>query len=120
MNKVSRLLAVCFVGMCSGIAAAQGNTILRVLQISRAYVKRGKAGIAHDKAESAFVQAMSHATWPMHDYPSATSEAEVSRGLYGFLVGTGRPPNSPASVGGSNVFRSRSLTITPQGVILNS
>ena len=38
----------------------------KVLTISREFVKPGKSGALHEKAESAFVQAMTHAKWPTH------------------------------------------------------
>jgi len=38
----------------------------KVLNITREYTKPGKAGSTHEKAESAFVQAMRNAKWPTH------------------------------------------------------
>jgi hypothetical protein len=38
----------------------------KVLSIAREFVKPGRAGALHEKAESAFVQAMTHAKWPTH------------------------------------------------------
>ena len=51
------------------LAAAQGATPPappKVLVIQREYLKPGKAGAAHDKTESVFVQAMARAKWPTH------------------------------------------------------
>lgn len=68
MNLNSRLflgsvLALAFVAP----AAAQDNTPSpHLLVIQREYVKPGKNGTAHDKAESAFVQAMARAKSPTH------------------------------------------------------
>jgi len=50
-------------------------------QITREYVKPGKAGMAHDKSESAFVDAMTRAKWPTH-YIAMTSLSGKSRALY--------------------------------------
>jgi hypothetical protein len=52
-----------------------------VLQITREYTKPGKAGMVHDKAESAFVQAMTRAKWPTH-YIGMTSLSGKSRALF--------------------------------------
>jgi hypothetical protein len=38
----------------------------KVLSIAREFVKPGRAGALHEKAESAFVQAMKNAKWPTH------------------------------------------------------
>ena len=53
----------------------------RVLQIMREFTKPGKAGMVHDNAESAFVQAMSRAKWPTH-YLGMTSLSGKSRALF--------------------------------------
>src|SRR6266403_5130164 len=68
------------------VTAAQetpsGNSsIPKVLQITREFIKPGKAGMAHDKSESAFVEAMTHAQWPTH-YIGMTSLSGKSRALY--------------------------------------
>jgi hypothetical protein len=87
MNKLSRsLLGISLVATCSCIAAAQetsqGNvSIPRVLQITREYTKPGKSGMAHEKTESAFVQAMTRAKWPTH-YLGMTSLSGKSRALF--------------------------------------
>jgi hypothetical protein len=87
MNKFSRtLLAVSLGIICSCILAAQdkpqgSSSIPRVLGITREYTKPGKAGMVHDKAESAFVQAMARAKWPTH-YIGMTSLSGKSRALF--------------------------------------
>jgi hypothetical protein len=72
MKAISRLLVACglavtFVG---GIAAQDkapaSAAIPRILVIQREFVKPGKGGAAHEKTESAFVQAMAKAKWPTH------------------------------------------------------
>jgi hypothetical protein len=57
------------------------SSIPKVLQITREFVKPGKAGMVHDKAESAFVDAMARAKWPTH-YIGMTSLSGKSRSLY--------------------------------------
>lgn len=87
MKKLSRcLLGLSLVVGCSGTVAAQdksqGTASPRnVLQITREYTKPGKAGMAHDKTESAFVQAMSRAKWPTH-YLGMTSLSGKQRALF--------------------------------------
>jgi hypothetical protein len=83
MNKFSRsLLAVSLGVTCSCIVAAQDKpSIPRVLQITREFTKPGKAGVVHDKAESAFVQAMARAKWPTH-YIGMTSLSGKQRALF--------------------------------------
>ena len=56
----------------------------KVLTIIREFVKPGKAGMVHEKAESAFVQAFARAKWPTH-YLAVTSLSGKPRAL--FLVG---------------------------------
>jgi hypothetical protein len=80
MNKLSRsLLGLSLVVACSCTAAAQ--EIPKVLQITREFTKPGKAGMVHDKAESAFVQAMSRAKWPTR-YLGMTSLSGKQRALF--------------------------------------
>ena len=62
-------------------APSGSSSIPKVLQITREYVKPGKAGMAHDKSESAFVDAMTRAKWPTH-YIAMTSLSGKSRALY--------------------------------------
>jgi hypothetical protein len=87
MRKFSRfVVALSLAGTYASVTAAQemssgSATIPKVLQITREYVKPGKAGMAHDKTESAFVGAMSRAKWPTH-YIAMTSLSGKSRALY--------------------------------------
>jgi hypothetical protein len=87
MNKFSRTLLAVSLGItCSCIVAAQdkpqpSSSIPKVLGITREYTKPGKAGMVHDKAESAFVQAMARAKWPTH-YIGMTSLSGKSRALF--------------------------------------
>jgi hypothetical protein len=87
MNKFSRYLVglsvgVTFICMAAAQEQSQGNmSIPKVLQITREFVKPGKAGVAHEKAESAFVQAMARANWPTH-YLAVTSLSGKSRVLF--------------------------------------
>ncbi len=53
----------------------------KVLTIFREFVKPGKAGMPHEKAESAFVQAFQRAKWPTH-YFAATSLSGKPRALF--------------------------------------
>jgi len=83
MNKFSRTLLAVSLGItCSCVVAAQDKpAIPKVLQITREFTKPGKAGMVHDKAESAFVQAMSRAKWPTH-YIGMTSLSGKQRALF--------------------------------------
>jgi hypothetical protein len=69
-----------------GIAAAQeaSQAPHQVLAITREFVKPGRGGMMHDKAESAFVQAFARAKWPTH-YVGMTSLSGKQRAL--FFVG---------------------------------
>jgi hypothetical protein len=68
------------------LAAAQemGSAPPKVLTIFREVLKPGKAGMVHEKTESAFVQAFTKAKWPTH-YLAATSMSGKPRAL--FFVG---------------------------------
>jgi len=87
MKKLGRsLLGVFLVVTCSRIAAAQESSqaevpIPKVLQIIREYTKPGKSGMAHEKTESAYVQAMTRAKWPTH-YLGMTSLSGKERALF--------------------------------------
>ena len=64
------------------LAAAQETpSDFKVLQVTREYTKPYKNGMAHDKTESAFVQAMNKAKFPAH-YIGLTSMSGKSRSLY--------------------------------------
>jgi hypothetical protein len=71
--KVSSRLIVgpILAGVLVGGAAAQEKAPTaakppRILVIQREFLKPGKSGTAHEKTESAFVQAMARAKWPTH------------------------------------------------------
>jgi len=76
--------AMCLCGGLS-LAAAQETTGLtpppKVLVVDREFVKPGKGGAAHEKAESAFVQAFARAKWPTH-YFAANSLSGKNRVLF--------------------------------------
>jgi hypothetical protein len=63
------------------VSAAQEKSIPKVLQIQREYLKPGRAGMLHQKAESAFVNAMARAKWPTH-YFAMTSLSGKTRALF--------------------------------------
>ncbi len=79
---VALSLAVAYTCVAAAQEAAPGTaSVPKVLQITREFVKPGKAGMAHDKAEALFVDAMSRAKWPTH-YIALTSLSGKPRGLY--------------------------------------
>jgi hypothetical protein len=53
----------------------------KVLQITREFIKPGKAGAIHDRSESNFVTAMANAKWPTH-YFAVNSLSGKVRALY--------------------------------------
>jgi hypothetical protein len=83
MSRASRfVLGLCVAAACVCAAAAQDSApVPKVLQITREYVKPGKAGTIHEKTESAFVEAMQRAKWPTH-YIGMTSLSGKSRVLF--------------------------------------
>jgi len=65
------LVGLCLAAACSLAAVAQDQSmgaapVPKVLQVSREFTKPGKGGAAHDRSESAFVQAMTRAKSPTH------------------------------------------------------
>jgi hypothetical protein len=91
MNRFARCILAVFVLLAVGgsvIAAAQdmSNPPMppKILVIGREYTKPGKSGTAHEKTESAFVQAMKRAKWPTR-YLAVESLSGKSRAL--FLTG---------------------------------
>lgn len=80
------LLGWCLAIGGGGIVAAQEAPPPppKVLAVNREFLKPGKAGAVHEKAESAFVQAMKRAKWPTH-YLAVTAVTGKPRVL--FLVG---------------------------------
>jgi hypothetical protein len=87
MKKVASsllMLSLALGGACAAVGQEKpaGSTSRpKVLQIMREYTKPGKSGMVHDKAESAFVQAMSHAKWPTN-YVGMTSLTGKPRALF--------------------------------------
>jgi len=85
MKSRSRtLLSVSLALACCCISSAQdqsSSSFPKVLQITREFTKPGKAGAVHDKAESAFVQAMARAKWPTN-YIGMTSLTGKQRALF--------------------------------------
>src|SRR5690242_3814048 len=76
MNKIcSCVLGSLFLWGGLGIAMAQEEPGMsappKVLQVIREFVKPGKGGTAHEKAESAFVQAFARAKWPTHYFAAS-------------------------------------------------
>jgi hypothetical protein len=69
----------------SGIAFAQDKPAdampPKILTVTREYTKPGRAGTPHEKAESAFVQAMTSAKWPTH-YLAVDSITGKPRSLF--------------------------------------
>ena len=76
MKKFSTILVAAAQQMSSGSRA-----IPKVLKISREFVKPGKAGMAHDKTEAAFSDALARGKWPTH-YIGLTSLSGKLRVLY--------------------------------------
>jgi hypothetical protein len=78
-------LAVLLPAGVSGIAVAQdkpmGHMPPKVLVVTREYTKPGKAGKAHEKTESLFVEAMKKANWPTH-YIAVESLSGQARALF--------------------------------------
>lgn len=91
MKKFSRFAVSFAIALASqAVITAQensgntGNTVTqppKVLVISREFLKPGRAGEVHKKAETAFVQAMSSAKWPTH-YLAVTSITGRPRALF--------------------------------------
>jgi len=87
MRKISSLfLGLSFAVAGITMAAAQDLPITPVkppnyLQVTVEYTKPGKGGLAHDKTESAFVQAMTKAKYPIH-YWAYNSMSGKARAIY--------------------------------------
>jgi hypothetical protein len=91
MKRITGSMLALFVLLAvggSGRAVGQDKSAAmmppKVLTITREYTKPGKSGTAHEKTESAFVQAMARAKWPTH-YLAVESLSGKSRAL--FLTG---------------------------------
>ena len=86
MRKISPLfLGLPLAAACISMAAAQDQpstmTPPKYLQITVEYTKPGKGGMAHDKTESAFVQAMTKAKFPIN-YWAYNSMSGKPRAIY--------------------------------------
>ncbi len=87
MNKLSPfLLGLSLAVAGNTMAAAQDNSATTVsapkyLQVTVEYTKPGRGGMAHDKTESAFVQAMVKAKYPIH-YVAFNSMSGKARAIY--------------------------------------
>jgi hypothetical protein len=82
MRKFSKFaLGLSLAVTCVSVSAAQEKSIPKVLEIQREYLKPGRAGMVHQKAESAFVSAMMRAKWPTH-YFAMTSLSGKTRALF--------------------------------------
>jgi hypothetical protein len=84
MNNLGRIaLGVCIgIGLvCAATAQENAAAVPKVLQVTREYVKPGRAGMAHERAESVFVSAMKRAKWPTH-YLGMTSLSGKQRVLF--------------------------------------
>lgn len=82
MRKFSKfVLGLSLVVACASVSEAQQMSIPKLLEIQREYLKPGKSGMVHQKAESAFVSAMTRANWPTH-YFALTSLSGKTRALF--------------------------------------
>ena len=87
MNKLSPILLGLSLAVAgSATAAAQDQSPATVsapkyLQVTVEYTKPGKGGLAHDKTESAYVQAMAKARFPIH-YIAFNSMSGKARAIY--------------------------------------
>jgi hypothetical protein len=87
MNKINPiLLGLSFAVAGITLAAAQDQpapaaSAPKYLQVTVEYTKPGKGGLAHDKTESAFVQAMAKAKFPIH-YIAFNSMSGQARAIY--------------------------------------
>jgi hypothetical protein len=87
MRKISSLfLGLSFAVSGITMAAAQDVPLTTVkppkyLQVTVEYTKPGKGGLAHDKTEGAFVQAMTKAKYPIH-YFAYNSMSGKPRAIY--------------------------------------
>ena len=114
MNKIfsGGVLGAMFLWGGLGIATAQEGAATtpppKVMQIIREFVKPGKAGAAHEKGESAFVQAFARAKWPTHYFAATSVTRKTARTVLRCLrfvrgLGEGQPgdPEECGAVGGA-------------------
>ncbi len=86
MKKIASLLLGSFL-LAGTVSVAVGQETVpppKVLSVFREFVKPGRGGMMHEKAEGAFVQAMRRAKWPTH-YLAVSSLSGKPRVL--FLTG---------------------------------
>jgi hypothetical protein len=87
MHKLNPILLGLSLAVCAGLpAAAQDASQATVsapkyMEITVEYTKPGKGGLAHDKTEGAFVQAMTKAKFPIH-YVAFNSMSGQARAIY--------------------------------------
>ncbi len=87
MNKISPILLGLSLAVAGGsLATAQDQSAPaasapKYLQVTVEYTKPGKGGMAHDKTESAFAQAMAKAKFPIH-YVAFNSMSGQARAIY--------------------------------------
>ena len=76
-------VGTCLIAGCLGGAAQNSgsNGPPKILAVAREWTKPGKNGTAHEKTESAFVQALTKAKWPTH-YLAAESQSGKPRVLF--------------------------------------
>ncbi len=78
------VLGTCLMAGAVGAAVAQSSEATmppKVLTVFREWTKPGKNGMAHEKTESVFVQAMARAKWPTH-YVAMESMSGKPRALF--------------------------------------
>ena len=87
MKRATRCLLGAII-LCAGLGVAAAQEMSeglvpppKVLLVDREYLKPGKWGAPHEKAESAFVQAFTRAKWPTH-YFAVTSLTGRPRVLF--------------------------------------
>ncbi len=84
MKRITGLmLGTCLFAGCV-VAVAQEQSTMEppnVLSVTREWTKPGRNGSSHEKTESAFVQAMTHAKWPTH-YLAVDSVTGKPRSLF--------------------------------------
>jgi hypothetical protein len=87
MNKLKPILSgLSLAATCIAVAPAHGQSMTgasapKYLQVIVEYTKPGKGGMAHDKTEGAFVQAMVKAKFPIH-YTAYNSLTGQPRAIY--------------------------------------
>lgn len=79
-----KLAPILFLSVAVGVAVAQDSAPAKppaIIQINREWIKPGKAGMAHDKSEAAFVATMNRSKSVGH-YVALNSMSGKSRALY--------------------------------------